>query len=228
MYITRSELAALIDHTLLRPDAVTDDIVRLCVEAKLYGFVSVCVNPCYVSTASKELAGSPVRVCSVVGFPLGASTPPIKALEAAEAVRNGADELDVVINIGFLKGGLPERVKSDLAGVVASARAENQNTIIKVILETCLLTGSEKIKACRLAIEAGADFVKTSTGWGKSGATVTDVALLKQIVGNSSGVKASGGIRDLTAVIDMLKAGAARIGTSSGPAIINELQEKIL
>ncbi len=225
MYITRSELAALIDHTLLRPDAVTDDIVRLCAEAKYYGFVAVCVNPCYVYTASKELAGSPVSVCSVIGFPLGASTPSTKALEAAEAVRNGAGELDVVINIGFLKCGLPEQVKSDLAGVVASARRENQSTIIKVILETCLLTDSEKIKACRLAIEAGADFVKTSTGWGKSGATVADVALLKQIAGNSAGVKASGGIRDLATAINMLEAGAARIGASSGPAIINELKE---
>ncbi len=225
MFITRSELAALIDHTLLRPDAVTGDIIRLCAEAKLYGFSSVCVNPCHVFTASKELADSPVKVCSVVGFPLGASTPAIKALEAAEAVRNGANELDVVINLGFLKNGQSGLVKSDLAGVVTSARRENPDTIIKVILETCLLTDNEKIMACRLAIEAGADFVKTSTGWGKGGATMRDVALLKQAAGNSAGVKASGGIRDLATALNMLAAGAERIGASSGPAIINEMKE---
>ncbi|MFX4260697.1 deoxyribose-phosphate aldolase [Pelotomaculum propionicicum] len=223
MQFTRSELAGKIDHTLLRPDALPDDIVRLCGEAKYYGFASVCVNPCYISTASKELAGSPVAVCSVIGFPLGASAPLTKALEAASAVRSGAAELDVVINIGFLKGGLLDLVSSDLTGVVESARLANQATVVKIILETCLLTEKEKMTACRLAVESGADFVKTSTGWGKSGATIADVALLKQTVGASVGVKASGGIRDLAAALSMLEAGAARIGTSSGPAIINEL-----
>lgn len=217
------ELAALIDHTLLRSDAATDDIIRLCVEAKAYGFATVCVNPCYVSRAAKELASSPVKVCTVVGFPLGAATSATKAFEAAEAVRNGAAELDVVINVGFLKGGLLKQVKSDLMDVVASARSENKDTLIKVILETCLLTNSEKIEASRLAIETGANFVKTSTGWGRSGATVADVALLKKATDNKVGVKASGGIRDLAAIRNMLAAGADRIGTSSGPAIVNEL-----
>jgi deoxyribose-phosphate aldolase len=224
MRIARSELAGLIDHTLLRPDAVPNDIVKLCCEAKHFGFATVCVNPCHISTASKELAGSPVGVCSVVGFPLGASEPSIKACEAAGAVRAGADELDVVINIGFLKGGLFDLVRSDLAGVVKSARRESPGIIIKIIIETCLLTDSEKIKACRIAVDSGANFVKTSTGWGKSGATVSDVTLLKQVVGNSCGVKASGGIKDLAAALSMIEAGASRIGTSSGQAIINELK----
>lgn len=225
MQLTRTQLAGMIDHTLLKPDAVPGDIVRLCGEAKHYGFASVCINPCYIATAIKELAGSPVAVCSVIGFPLGASAPPTKALEAETAVRSGASELDVVINIGFLKGGLLDLVKSDLAGVVESARLAGPNTVVKIILETCLLTDNEKITACRLAVDSGADFVKTSTGWGKSGATTADVALLKRAVGSSAGVKASGGIRDLAAAISMLEAGATRIGTSSGPAIINELTE---
>ncbi len=223
--MTRAELAAKIDHTLLKPDAAVDDIARLCTEAKHHGFCSVCVNPCYVSIAGRELGGSPVKVCTVVGFPLGACTSPAKALEAAECVRNGAGELDVVINIGFLKSRLLGQVESDLAGVVANARHVDQGTIIKVILETCLLTESEKIMACRLALKAGADFVKTSTGWGKGGATAADVALLKQAVGDSAGVKASGGIKDLATALNMLAAGADRIGTSSGPAIINGLKE---
>lgn len=226
MKITRSNLAGLIDQTLLRPDALPDEIVTLCAEAKSFGFASVCVNPCYVATASKELSGSNIKVCSVIGFPLGAGEPPIKALEAAAAVRSGAAELDVVMNIGFLKGGLYKKVKSDLAGVAESARLVNPGTIIKIILETCLLNDSEKITACRLALEIGADFVKTSTGWSKSGATAADVALLKQTVGASAGVKASGGIRSLAAALSMIEAGASRIGTSSGPAIINELSEK--
>ncbi|NLJ75814.1 MAG: deoxyribose-phosphate aldolase [Peptococcaceae bacterium] len=217
------ELAALIDHTLLRSDAVTGDIIRLCAEAKMYGFATVCVNPCYVSRAANELAGSLVKVCTVVGFPLGASTSSIKAFEAAEAVKNGAAELDVVINVGFLKEGLLKQVLRDLMDVVASARGENKDTLIKVILETCLLTNSEKIEACRLAIRAGTNFVKTSTGWGGGGATVADVALLKRAADNKIGVKASGGIRDLATIRNMLAAGADRIGTSSGPAIINEL-----
>jgi len=225
MQLTRTQLAGMIDHTLLKPDAVPGDIVRLCGEAKHYGFASVCINQCYINTASKELAGSPVAVCSVIGFPLGASAPSTKAFEAAAAVRSGANELDVVINIGFLKGGLLDLVKSDLAGVVERSRLAGRNTVVKIILETCLLTDNEKITACRLAVDSGADFVKTSTGWGNSGATTADVALLKRTVGSNAGVKASGGIRNLAAAISMLEAGATRIGTSSGPAIINELTE---
>jgi deoxyribose-phosphate aldolase len=225
MTITRSELAGFIDHTLLKPDAIPGDIIRLCIEAIKYGFAAVCVNPCYVTVAGRELTGSSVRVCTVIGYPLGACAPSVKAFEAAEAVRCGAVELDVVINIGFLKGGLFKLVESDLQGVVQCARNENPAAIIKIILETCLLTHSEKIKACTLAIDSDANFVKTSTGFGKSGATIFDVALLKQIVGNNAGVKASGGIRDLSTTLSMIKAGASRIGTSSGPAIIEELPE---
>jgi deoxyribose-phosphate aldolase len=225
MTMNRSELARFIDHTLLKPEATLDDIIKLCDEARKYGFISVCVNPCYVPAACRDLSGSAVSVCSVVGFPLGACAPAAKAFEAAEAVRCGAAELDIVINIGFLKGGLLKLVKSDLEQAILCARNENPATIIKIILETCLLTHVEKIKASTLAIEAGANFVKTSTGFGKGGATVYDVALLKQIAGNKAGVKASGGIRDLSAALSMIKAGASRIGTSSGPAIIEELSE---
>ncbi len=225
MTMNRSELARFIDHTLLKPDATPDDIIKLCGEARKYGFISVCVNPCNVTAASRELSGSTVSVCSVVGFPLGACAPAAKAFEAAEAVRCGAAELDIVINIGFLKGGLIKLVKSDLEQAILCARNVNPATVIKIIIETCLLTHGEKIKASTLAIDLGADFVKTSTGFNKSGATVYDVALLKQIVGNNAGVKASGGIRDLSAVLSMIKAGASRIGTSSGLAIIEELKE---
>ena len=225
MNISRSELARLIDHTLLKPDATPDDIIKLCSEARKYGFISVCVNSCYVNAACRELSGSSVSVCSVVGFPLGACAPAAKAFEAAEAVRCGAAELDIVINIGFLKGGLPELVKSDLEQAILCARNENPATVIKIILETCLLTKAEKIKAGSLAIDLGANFIKTSTGFGKGGANVNDVALLKQIAGNNAGVKASGGIRDLSAAVTMINAGASRIGTSSGPAIIEELSE---
>jgi deoxyribose-phosphate aldolase len=225
MQITKAALASLIDHTLLKPDAKPDDIVLLCNEAKHFKFGAVCVNPCCVSIAGNELAGSSIGVCSVIGFPLGASEPSTKAFEAAVAVQSGATELDVVINIGFLKGGLFELMKADLAGVIQCARRESPGTIIKIILETCLLSDSEKIKVCKLAVELGANFVKTSTGWSKSGATISDVALLKQSVGNSIGVKASGGIRDLSSVLAMIDAGATRIGTSSGLSIINELAE---
>lgn len=225
MTMNRSELARFLDHTLLKPEATPDDIIRLCGEARKYGFFTVCVNPCYVTAARRELSGSSVSVCSVVGFPLGASAPAAKAFEAAEAVRCGAAELDIVINVGFLKGGLLKLVKSDLEQTILCARKENPATVIKIILETCLLTHGEKIIAGTLAVESGANFVKTSTGFSKGGATVNDVALLKQIAGNKAGVKASGGIRDLSAAMSMIKAGASRIGTSSGPAIIEELNE---
>jgi deoxyribose-phosphate aldolase len=225
MQITKSELARLIDHTLLKPDAKPDDIVNICEEAKHFKFGAVCVNPCCVSTAGKELAGSSIGVCSVIGFPLGANEPSTKAFEAASALQSGASELDVVINIGFLKGGLLELVKADLAGVIQCARRESPGTIIKIILETCLLTDSEKIIVCKMAVEMGADFVKTSTGWSKSGATISDVALLKQSVGDNAGVKASGGIRNLKSAMAMIDAGATRIGTSSGPSIMGEIEE---
>ncbi|MCL6561299.1 MAG: deoxyribose-phosphate aldolase, partial [Firmicutes bacterium] len=198
-------------------------IIKLCNEARHYGFAAVCINPCYVPIANRELTGSDVAVCTVAGFPLGASEPAVKAAEAATAVRAGASEVDVVMNVGFLKGGLLNGVKEDLEGVVRAARQERPGVIVKVILETSLLTEMEKVEACRLAVAAGADFVKTSTGFGKGGATVADVALLKRTVGPEVGVKASGGIRDLATALSMVRAGANRLGTSSGIAIINEI-----
>lgn len=225
MLISKSELAGLIDHTLLKPEATPDDIIKLCGQAQSFGFAAVCVNSCYVDTASRELAGSNVGVCAVVGFPLGASDPAVKAAEAAVSVRAGATEVDVVMNVGYLKGGLIRQVKADLEGVVRAAHQERPGAMVKVILETCLLSDLEKVEACRLAVAAGADFVKTSTGFGKGGATVSDVALMRRTVGPGIGVKASGGIRDLSAALSMVEAGASRLGTSSGIAILNEYKE---
>lgn len=223
--ISKAELAGLIDHTLLKQEATPDDILTLCNQARNFGFAAVCVNPCYVDTASRELAGSGIGVCAVVGFPLGASEPAVKATEAAFAVREGATEVDVVMNVGYLRGGLMRQVKKDLEGVAMAARQEKPGAIVKVILETCLLSDLEKIEACRIAVEAGADFVKTSTGFGSGGATLSDVALLRRTVGPGIGVKASGGIRDLKTALSMVKAGANRLGTSSGIVIINEYKE---
>ncbi len=222
--IQKPDLAGLIDHTMLIPDATANDIKELCLQAKRYGFANVCINPCYITTALKELYGSSVGVCAVVGFPLGACDPDVKAAEALAAVKAGASEIDVVINIGYLKSGMTEKFKEDLAGVVKSVRQEMPGTVVKFILETCLLSDSEKIEACRFAVEAGADYVKTSTGFGKSGATVHDVKLLKDTVGPKIGVKASGGIRSLSTAIAMIDAGARRIGTSSGVQIIEEYE----
>lgn len=220
---TKTELAGYIDHTLLKPESTLSDIVELCRQAREYGFRTVCINPCFVSAAAAELDGSPVGVCTVIGFPLGANEPSIKAAEAVAAVRSGASELDLVINIGYLKGCLLSKVREDLEGAVKAARQERPGTIIKVILETFLLTEGEKIDACRLAVLSGADFVKTSTGFVKGGATVSDVALLKKTAGPGIGIKAAGGIRDLKKALQMIEAGANRIGTSSGISIIKEL-----
>lgn len=222
--LSRTGLARLIDHTLLKPEATPDDIAVLCRQAKEYGFASVCVHSCYVPAAYSLLSGSPVAVCAVVGFPLGANAPSVKTQEAAVAVREGASEVDVVMNAGLFLGGRKDLVQEDLEGVVQAARGENPGAVIKVILETCLLNDKEKIEACRLAVAAGANFVKTSTGFGKSGATVQDVALLRRTVGPGVGVKASGGIRDLSTALAMVKAGADRLGTSSGVSIINEMK----
>ncbi|KUK81881.1 MAG: Deoxyribose-phosphate aldolase [Pelotomaculum thermopropionicum] len=221
--LSRSELARLIDQTFLKPEATPESIKELCRQAKQYGFAAVCVNPCYVETASNELHDSPTSVCTVIGFPLGASVPAIKAAEAASAVRAGASEIDVVINVGYLKGGFFNKVLDDLEGVIKAARQEKQNTVVKVILETCLLSDREKVEACRLATAVQANFVKTSTGFSKSGATVSDVSLLKQTAGAGVEVKASGGIRNLTTAIAMVNAGASRLGTSSGISILNEI-----
>ncbi|MBA2132523.1 deoxyribose-phosphate aldolase [Capillibacterium thermochitinicola] len=217
-------LAGIIDHTLLKPEATYNDVERLCAEAKEYGFASVCVNPANVSLAVRLLGKSAVKVCTVVGFPLGATTHQVKAEETKEAVGSGAAEVDMVINIGALKSGFYNLVYQDIKAVVEAAGAQ---ALTKVIIETCLLTTEEKIKACLLALYAGADFVKTSTGFGKGGATVEDVALMRRVVGGRMGVKASGGIRDLATAEAMVKAGANRIGASAGVKIIQELQERL-
>lgn len=222
---TKTELAGTIDHTLLRPETTHGDIVELCRQAREYGFRTVCLNPCFVSAAAAELDGSPVGVCTVIGFPLGANETFIKAAEAAAAVRAGAAEIDLVLNIGYLKGRQLDKVQSDLSGVVQAARRERAGTVIKVILETFLLTEREKIEACGLAVLSGADFVKTSTGFAGGGATVGDIALLKKTAGPGVGIKASGGIRNLTKALQMIEAGASRIGTSSGISILKEFEE---
>lgn len=211
-------IAGYIDHTLLAADAKKEDIVRICAEAKEHHFASVCVNSCWVSLASSLLRGTGVHVCTVVGFPLGAMETSSKAVEAADAVRNGADEIDMVMNIGFLRSGMKDEVLDDMKAV----RAACSGRILKVIIETCLLTDDEKREACVLAEKAGADFVKTSTGFSKGGATVHDVALMKSVVGDRLGVKASGGVRDYATAKAMIDAGATRIGASAGIAIARE------
>ena len=214
-----NELAELIDHTLLKPEATQGDIERVCKEAIAYGFFSVCVNPWWAKTAKEKLKGSRVRVCSVVGFPLGMS--PNKAEEAKRAIENGADELDMVLAIGALKSTLYEEVKEDIIHVV------RQGKPVKVILETCLLNIEEIRKACKLCIDAGASFVKTSTGFSKEGAKAHIVRIMKNEVKDDLGVKASGGIRDLRKLISMVEAGATRIGTSSSVEIAEEFLEEI-
>ena len=220
--VTKEQLAKLIDHTLLKPYATKDDVKRLCEEAKKYGFWSVCVNPTYVSLATGILGDSDVKVCSVVGFPLGANTPEVKALEAERAVNDGASEIDMVMNIGALKSRDYELVKEDIRKVVDRAKAR-KDTVVKVIIEAGLLTDDEKVLACRLVKESGADFVKTSTGFNAPGATVHDVKLMRSVVGSDFGVKASGGIRTYHDAAKLVEAGANRIGTSSGIAIIEEV-----
>ena len=214
-----SEIARLIDHTLLKPEATSAQIVKVCAEAREYGFASVCVNPFWVPVVAQELTGVSVRTCTVIGFPLGANTTPAKIFEAGQALRGGARELDMVINVGALKSGDFAAVLADIRGVVEEGHGSG--ALVKVILETCLLTGAEKIAACELCVEAGADFVKTSTGFSSGGATVEDVALMRRTVGPSIGVKASGGVRSYAEVRMMVDAGATRIGTSSGVAIVS-------
>ncbi len=213
------ELAGMIDHTLLKPEATAEQITKLCQEAMQYQFKSVCINPFWVSLAAMLLKDSKVKVCAVIGFPLGATTCNAKNNEAKEAVRNGADELDMVINIGALKSGQYDVVLNEIKAVVKAAK---RRRIVKVILETGLLTDVEKIKACELAKQAGADFVKTSTGFGNGGATVEDIALMRKTVGDKMGVKASGGIRDYETATAMVKAGANRLGASAGINIVTQ------
>ena len=206
----------LIDHTLLKQDASPEQIVKLCEEAKEFDFMSVCVNPAYVPLAANCLAGSDVKVCTVIGFPLGMNLTKTKVEEAELCIKQGAEEIDMVINVGMLKAGHNDFVKEEirLLKEVAGSR------VLKVIIETCLLTDDEKVRACQLAKEAGADFVKTSTGFSTGGATVHDVALMRKTVGPEMGVKASGGVRTHEDLIAMVEAGANRIGTSNGTKII--------
>ncbi|SFF27964.1 deoxyribose-phosphate aldolase [Paenibacillus algorifonticola] len=210
-------LSGMIDHTLLRADATKAEIARLTEEAKQYEFASVCVNPTWVAFAAEQLAGSKSKVCTVIGFPLGASTSAVKAFETSNAIANGADEIDMVINIGALKDGNDDFVEQDIKAVVDAAAGK---AIVKVIIETCLLTDEEKVRACERSVKAGADFVKTSTGFSTGGATAEDVALMRKTVGDKLGVKASGGVRGLEDMNQMIEAGATRIGASSGVKIM--------
>lgn len=209
------DLASRVDHTLLRPDASRAAVEQLCSEALAFRFAAVCVNPCHVPMVAARLRGSGVKTCTVIGFPLGAATTAAKAFEAADAIRHGADEIDMVINVGALLEGDAETVTRDIRAVVEAARGKAQ---VKVILETCLLDDESKRLACRCCMEAGADFVKTSTGFSTGGATVEDVALLRATVGDRLKVKASGGIRTRETAEAMVRAGADRLGTSSGTA----------
>ena len=210
------KLNKYIDHTLLKAESTQVQIEQLLDEAKQHHFASVCVNPTWVGLAAERLKDSDVKVCTVVGFPLGANSSAVKAFEAKEAVAAGADEIDMVMNIGLLKSGCFQAVEEDIAAVVAASGGK----LVKVIIETCLLTEEEKVKACQLAVAAGADFVKTSTGFSTGGATVADVALMRQTVGDKAGVKAAGGARSYTDAQAFIEAGATRIGTSSGVAIL--------
>lgn len=216
LVVDRPDLAAMIDHTILKPEASVKDVERVCNEAKAYHFASVCINPTHVQLAARLLQGTGVKVCTVIGFPLGANTPLVKATEAREAIENGAQEVDMVINIGALKDGTDDLVSQEIKAVVAAAQGQ---ALVKVIIETSALTDQEKIKACLLAKNAGADFVKTSTGFGKGGATVEDVALMRRTVGREMGVKASTGVKDRAFAEALVKAGANRFGTSSGIVI---------
>lgn len=215
-----TNIGEIIDHTLLKADAKKEEIIKLCNEAREYNFASVCVNPTWVKTSAELLKGSEVDVCTVIGFPLGANTPEVKAFETTNAIENGATEVDMVINISALKDGDNELVERDIRAVVEAAKGK---ALTKVIIESCLLTDEEKVRACEIAVKAGADFVKTSTGFSTGGATVADIALMRKTVGPEIGVKASGGVRDAQGAKEMIEAGATRIGASSGIAIVNGL-----
>ena len=212
----KKTIASMIDHTLLKPEATPAQIEKLCAEAAEYHFASVCVNPVYIPLAARLLKGTGVKVCCVVGFPLGAIAPEQKAAEAASCVAMGAEELDMVIHVGAAKAGDWALVQRDIEGVVKAAAGHT----VKVIIETCLLTDEEKVKACEAAKAAGAHFVKTSTGFSTGGATTHDIALMRKTVGPEMGVKASGGIRDYATAMAMIEAGANRIGASAGIAIV--------
>ena len=217
----KKTLASYIDHTILKADAQFKDVEKLCKEAAEYKFASVCVNAANVKQAAAMLNGTEVKVCTVVGFPLGATLSQVKAFEAEEAINNGAQEVDMVINIGALKSGQLDIVEQDINAVAATCK---DKALLKVIIETCLLTDEEKVIACQLAKKAGADFVKTSTGFSTGGATVEDIKLMRKTVGSAMGVKASGGVRDLEASLKMIEAGATRIGASASVNIVNDMK----
>ncbi|NQS91942.1 MAG: deoxyribose-phosphate aldolase [Chloroflexi bacterium] len=208
----------MIDHTLLKPDATADQIAQLCFEARKFHFASVCINPTHVKLCAELLQGTDVKVCTVIGFPLGASAPEVKAFEAQTALNDGATEIDMVINIGAVKAGDFTLVARDIHEVVKVGHAAG--AIVKVIIETSLLNNEEKVTACLLSKEAGADFVKTSTGFSGGGATVEDINLMRRVVGPEMGVKASGGVRDFEGARDLVKAGATRLGASAGVKIV--------
>ncbi len=217
--MNKIKLASYIDHTILKPDATEGELIKLCEEAKEHQFFSVCINPCYIEKAKELLKGSETKICTVVGFPLGQMTTESKSYETKEAVFLGAEEVDMVINIGKLKDKDYDYVLEDIRAVVLAAGG----VLTKVIIETCLLTDEEKVKACELAKAAGADFVKTSTGFAKAGATKEDIKLMRDTVGPDMGVKASGGIRSLSDAMTMIENGATRLGLSASVAIVNEL-----
>ncbi|MGB7605632.1 MAG: deoxyribose-phosphate aldolase [Lutisporaceae bacterium] len=217
----KKTLASYIDHTILKADAQEKDVEKLCKEAAEYVFASVCVNAANVKQAAKLLKGSQVKVCIVVGFPLGATLSSVKAFEAEEAIKNGAAEVDMVINIGALKSGKQDVVEADIKAVADVCK---NKALMKVIIETCLLTDEEKVTACQLAKKAGADYVKTSTGFSTGGATADDIILMRKTVGSIMGVKASGGIRDLDTALKMIEAGATRIGASASVSIVNDME----
>ncbi len=211
------EIAGMIDHTILSADATTEDVRLKCQEAVEYNFASVCINPVFVKVAKRELKNSPVKVCTVIGFPLGETTIETKVFESRNAVKNGAEEIDMVINLGALKSNAWGIVREDIKAVVEAVK---DKALVKVIIETCYLTDEEKRRVCQIAKEVGADFVKTSTGFGSGGATEDDVRLMREVVGDELGVKASGGVRSKDDALKMIQAGANRIGASSGIQIV--------
>ncbi|MDB8792788.1 deoxyribose-phosphate aldolase [Romboutsia sp. 1001216sp1] len=212
-----SKIAKMIDHTVLKAVTTKEEVIKVCNEAKEYGFFSVCINPTNIELAKKELEGSDVKVCTVIGFPLGANTKEVKAFETRDAIAKGADEVDMVINIGALKDKNYDLVYEDIKAVVDAA---NKEALVKVIIETCYLTDEEKVKACELAVKAGTDYVKTSTGFGTGGSTPADIKLMRETVGENIGVKASGGVRTAEDAKAVIEAGASRIGASASIAIV--------
>jgi deoxyribose-phosphate aldolase len=221
--LTADAIAQMIDHTLLKPEATTAQIDQLCIEAREYHFAAVCVNPTHVARCARNLEGTSSKVCTVIGFPLGANLTEVKVYEAKQAIENGATEIDMVINIGGLKSGQPEMVKGEIAQICHTCH--NGGAVCKVIIEAALLSDEEKVLACQLAVEAGADYVKTSTGFGPGGASAADVALMRQTVGPNPGVKAAGGIRSFDDARRMIDAGATRIGASAGIKIVDEARK---